>query len=92
MDYILADEKIIFLYKLKDGRSEQSFGINVAKVVKIPPPIIEMAREIHNDVKVNSQEGQNKKIERSFRLCSKVIVVEIVAIDIINLYIFTVYF
>jgi len=45
MDYILADEKIIFLYKLKDGRSEQSFGINVAKVVKIPPPIIEMARE-----------------------------------------------
>jgi DNA mismatch repair ATPase MutS len=45
MDYILADEKIIFLYKLKEGRSQQSFGINVAQVVKIPMTVIERARE-----------------------------------------------
>lgn len=40
MDYIVADEKIIFLYKLKEGRAEQSFALNVAKVVKIPEPIL----------------------------------------------------
>lgn len=45
MDYILAEEKIIFLYKLKEGRSEQSFGINVAQVVKIPKTVIERAKE-----------------------------------------------
>ena len=44
MDYLLAqDRRIVFLYKLKDGRAEQSFGLNVAKVVKLPESIIEMA-------------------------------------------------
>jgi len=43
MDYLLPDDRIIFLYKLKDGRAEQSFGLNVAKVVRIPAPIIDLA-------------------------------------------------
>jgi DNA mismatch repair ATPase MutS len=43
MDYLLADDRIIFLYKLKDGRSEQSFGLNVARIVRIPLKIIEIA-------------------------------------------------
>ena len=43
MDYLLADDQIVFLYKLKDGRAEQSFGFNVAKVVGIPQSIIERA-------------------------------------------------
>jgi DNA mismatch repair ATPase MutS len=43
MDYLLADDRIVFLYKLKDGRAEQSFGLNVAKVVKIPDSIITKA-------------------------------------------------
>ena len=44
MDYMVSNEKIIFLYKLKDGRSEQSFGLNVAKVVKIPEEILDLAK------------------------------------------------
>jgi DNA mismatch repair ATPase MutS len=40
MDFMVSDERIIFLYKLKDGRAEQSFGLNVAKVVKIPQQIL----------------------------------------------------
>ena len=43
MDYLLADDRIVFLYKLKDGRAEQSFGLNVAKVVRIPDSIINKA-------------------------------------------------
>ena len=43
MDYLVADQRIIFLYKLKQGRAQQSFGLNVAKVVKIPLPILDLA-------------------------------------------------
>jgi DNA mismatch repair ATPase MutS len=45
MDYLLADDRIVFLYKLKDGRAEQSFGLNVAKVVRIPQTIITLAEK-----------------------------------------------
>lgn len=45
MDYLLADDRIVFLYKLKDGRAEQSFGLNVAKVVRIPQTIINLAEK-----------------------------------------------
>ncbi len=37
MDYLLTDERIVFLYKLKDGRAEQSFGLNVAEIARIRP-------------------------------------------------------
>ena len=47
MDYMVANEKVIFLYKLKGGRSEQSFGLNVAKMVKIPQKILDLA-QIHS--------------------------------------------
>ena len=40
----MANEKIVFLYKLKDGRAEQSFGLNVARVVKIPDRILSIAK------------------------------------------------
>lgn len=43
MDYLLNDDRIVFLYKLKDGRAEQSFGLNVAKVVRISNDIIVLA-------------------------------------------------
>lgn len=43
MDFLVADDRIVFLYKLKDGRAEQSFGLNVAKMVKIPNTIIALA-------------------------------------------------
>jgi len=36
-------EKVLFLYKLKDGECSNSFGINVAKVVGIKKQIIEVA-------------------------------------------------
>jgi len=45
MDYLVSPERIIFLYKLKDGRAEQSFGINVAKVVKIKQSILDLAEK-----------------------------------------------
>jgi DNA mismatch repair ATPase MutS len=43
MDCILANDKVVFLYKLKEGKAEQSFGLNVAKMVKLPQGIINIA-------------------------------------------------
>jgi DNA mismatch repair ATPase MutS len=62
MDYILADERIVFLYKLKDGRAEQSFGLNVAQVVRISAPIIQLA---YKRVKMMEKEIEQKdKLKR----------------------------
>lgn len=43
MASFIKDNKVIFLYKLKEGACEASFGINVAKVVGIHESIIKKA-------------------------------------------------
>ncbi|GIV27006.1 MAG: DNA mismatch repair protein MutS [Bacteroidia bacterium] len=40
------DDKIIFLRKLKEGGSEHSFGIHVAKLAGMPQTVIQRAEEI----------------------------------------------
>lgn len=40
MDSIISNGKVVFLYKLKDGKAEQSFGLNVARMVKLPQKIL----------------------------------------------------
>ncbi|KRX06428.1 P-loop containing nucleoside triphosphate hydrolase [Pseudocohnilembus persalinus] len=50
------EEKVIFLYKLKEGTCQSSFGINVAKVVGLNNFIIQLAKkkamEFENDLSV----------------------------------------
>ncbi|KAK2197413.1 bifunctional P-loop containing nucleoside triphosphate hydrolase/DNA mismatch repair protein MutS [Babesia duncani] len=36
--------KLVFLYKVQDGVCEHSYAINVAEIAKMPPPVIESAR------------------------------------------------
>lgn len=50
------DGKIIFLRKLKEGGSEHSFGIHVAKMAGIPQTIINRAEEI---LKILEQQHQS---------------------------------
>mgnify|MGYP003933968463 CR=1 FL=1 len=40
------NDRIIFLYKLLEGRSDKSYGIHVAKLAGLPQEVIERAREI----------------------------------------------
>jgi DNA mismatch repair protein MSH6 len=69
MDYIVAEDKIIFLYKLKEGRTEQSFALNVAKVVKIPQAILDNA-EIQSKKMAEeiNRKDKNKKIREAIAL------------------------
>jgi DNA mismatch repair protein MSH6 len=40
-----AQEKVVFLYKLKPGACPASFGINVARVTGIPNSVLEKAKQ-----------------------------------------------
>lgn len=40
------DEKITFLYKVKDGKADRSYGIHVASLAKLPESVIERADEL----------------------------------------------
>ncbi len=49
------DDKIIFLRKLKEGGSEHSFGIHVAKLAGMPQTVIQRAEEV---LKILEQQHQ----------------------------------
>ncbi|CAK58417.1 unnamed protein product (macronuclear) [Paramecium tetraurelia] len=60
----ISNGKVIFLYRLKEGACEASFGINVAKVVGIEDSIImkaeEMANFFENKVQKNTEQTLQK--------------------------------
>ena len=41
-------EKIIFLRKILPGSADRSYGIHVARLAGLPPPVIERARRLLN--------------------------------------------
>lgn len=45
MSLLMGDDGVTFLYKLKEGVSPGSFGINVARMAKLPPWLIKDAIE-----------------------------------------------
>lgn len=47
-------DHIVFLYKIKNGKSHRSYGINVAQLAKLPQQVIERSKVI-----LNSLESQN---------------------------------
>ena len=58
--------KIIFLRKLKEGGSEHSFGIHVAKMAGMPQIIIQRAEEILKILEQQHQMNQNNHTESPF--------------------------
>lgn len=49
-------DKIVFLYKIKQGRSHRSYGINVAQLAKLPDEVISRAKVILNSLEDNNIE------------------------------------
>lgn len=52
----IEGEKIVFLYKIKPGRSHRSYGINVAQLAKLPNDVIERAKVILQSLETNNIE------------------------------------
>lgn len=46
LDVLESDEEIVFLRKIKEGASENSYGIHVAKLAGVPQTVIKRADEI----------------------------------------------
>ena len=40
------DERIVFLRRVVAGSAERSYGIQVARLAGLPPPVLERASEI----------------------------------------------
>ncbi|MCI5774722.1 MAG: DNA mismatch repair protein MutS [Erysipelotrichaceae bacterium] len=53
-----AKEGITFLYKVKDGKANRSYGINVAKLAHLPANLIKRGEEILKDLENNKKEIQ----------------------------------
>ncbi|CAD8059529.1 unnamed protein product [Paramecium sonneborni] len=60
----IQDGKVIFLYRLKEGACEASFGINVAKVVGIEHSIISKAEEMANFFENKVQKNTEQTLQK----------------------------
>ncbi len=50
-------DEIIFLYKIKEGACDESFGIHVAKLAGMPQTVVKRARAILNNLQKDSFSG-----------------------------------
>ncbi len=50
----IENDKLTFLYKIKRGRSNKSYGINVAKLAKLPEEVISKASVVLQELETNN--------------------------------------
>jgi DNA mismatch repair protein MutS len=62
------NEKITFLYKIQDGPANKSYGLNVARLAKLPNSLIKRAEEVLKEL-------EDKKLKESF-VIEKIVEVE----------------
>src|SRR5699024_1197473 len=53
------DDKIVFLYKISDGRANESYGIQVAKLASMPTSLIDRATTILQELEANGTTKTN---------------------------------
>ena len=52
----IEDDHIVFLYKIKPGKSHRSYGINVAQLAKLPEEVIQRSQVILESLENNNIE------------------------------------
>ena len=57
MDVLEQDGSVVFLRKVKEGVTENSYGIHVAKLAGIPQPVIERAKQILSYIQASALEN-----------------------------------
>lgn len=65
MDVSDKDGKVVFLRKMKEGASENSYGIHVASLAGIPESVINRANEILSGLQTAAESGSKVVIETS---------------------------
>ncbi len=62
------DGEITFLYKVKDGKADKSYGIHVASLAKLPSSVIERAKallkELESSKKIRNDQSQIIMLEK----------------------------
>ncbi|HLS20467.1 MAG TPA: DNA mismatch repair protein MutS [Bacillota bacterium] len=61
------DDKIVFLHKVQDGASDESYGVHVAQLAELPPILIERAKEILTQL----ENGSQSHIEENLKTASQ---------------------
>ena len=56
-------EKVTFLYKVKDGRADRSYGVNVARLAGLPEAVIERAKGLQKEL-----ESKKRVVQQSYQL------------------------
>ncbi len=59
-----TDEVVTFLYKLNTGSSPHSYGINVARLAKLPLSVIHVAKRISSEFEEKMKQKQNLKASK----------------------------
>lgn len=54
-----VDNKVIFMRKLKEGGSEHSFGIHVARMAGMPPSVVHRANQVLEDLERGRDDNQS---------------------------------
>jgi DNA mismatch repair protein MutS len=62
-----ANGEIVFLYKIKPGGSDESYGVEVARLAGIPEEVVVRAREILTQLEMDNAGRQRLTIRRSAR-------------------------
>lgn len=57
------NEKVIFLYKVKDGPAGHSYGINVARLAGLPDSVLERAKDLQKEL-----ESKKRVVQQSYQL------------------------
>ena len=56
-------DKVTFLYKIKEGRADRSYGINVARLAGLPESILDRAKDLQKQL-----ESKRRVVQQSYQL------------------------
>jgi DNA mismatch repair protein MutS len=57
------NEKVTFMYKVKDGAAGHSYGVNVARLAGLPEAVIDRAKELQKEL-----ESKRRVVQQSYQL------------------------
>jgi DNA mismatch repair protein MSH3 len=62
-----ASSNVVFLYKLTSGIAARSYGLNVARLARLPENMIEAAEEKAKEAQEGSEQRETVALARRFR-------------------------